>query len=91
MRPHERWLERAWDDLQFARVGLEGGFLAQACVLSQQVIEKCLKADLVSRNRSYPKTHKLADLWRLCEELAQELEPLAGLFRVIDEYYIPAR
>lgn len=39
MRPHERWLNQAWDDLQFARLGLEEGFHAQACFLSQQVIE----------------------------------------------------
>lgn len=26
MRPHERWLNQAWDDLQFARLGLEEGF-----------------------------------------------------------------
>lgn len=31
MRPYERWLNQAWDDLQFARLGLEQGFHAQAC------------------------------------------------------------
>ncbi|WP_161953986.1 HEPN domain-containing protein [Candidatus Methylomirabilis limnetica] len=48
MRPYERWLNQAWDDLQFARLGLEQGFHAQACFLSQQVIEKCLKGCLRS-------------------------------------------
>lgn len=91
MRPYERWLNQAWDDLQFARLGLEQGFHAQACFLSQQVIEKCLKGYLVSRGRLYPKTHKLVDLLQLCGEILQELMPLEGLFRVIDGYYIPAR
>lgn len=43
------------------------------------------------QGRLYPKTHKLADLWRLCEEILQELEPFERQFRVIDEYYIPTR
>ena len=91
MRPHDRWLDQAWDDLQFGRLGLEAGYLAQTCFLSQQVIEKCLKGYLVFQGRLYPKTHKLADLWRLCEEILQELEPFERQFRVIDEYYIPTR
>lgn len=91
MRPVDRWFDQAWDDLQFSRLGLEAGYLAQTCFLSQQVIEKCLKGFLVFQGRLYPKTHKLTDLWRLCEEILQELEPFERLFRIIDEYYLPTR
>ena len=91
MRPHEQWLDRAWDDLQFARLGMREGYHAQVCFLSQQVVEKSLKGFLVLRGRLYPKTHKLADLWRLCDEIFQELGPFEGAFRIIDAYYIPAR
>lgn len=91
MSPHEQWLDRAWDDLQFARVGMEEGFHAQVCFLSQQVIEKCLKGYLISLDRLYPRTHKLIDLWSLCESTLEELRSLAGILRIIDEYYVPTR
>ncbi len=89
--PHKKWLIKAEDDLNFANVGIEAGFYAQVCFLSQQVIEKSLKSYLVFSGELYPRTHKLVDLWKLCRSLEKELTPFEGRFRIIDEYYIPAR
>lgn len=82
---------KAKDDLDFAKVGLESGYYSQVCFLSQQSVEKCLKAFLVYQKRTYPKTHKLVELWKLCQEIEKELSILEEKFKIIDEYYIPSR
>ena len=89
--PHERWLERAEDDLKFARVGLKEGFYSQVCFLSQQAVEKSLKAFLISRGVLYPKTHKLTDLAEACSKLDRRIERFNKDFRILDEFYIPTR
>lgn len=89
--PHERWLEKAEDDLRFARLGLKESFFNQVCFLSQQAVEKTLKAFLVSKNELYPKTHKLVDLAVACLKHENGLEKFMKELRVLDEYYIPTR
>ena len=88
-RPHEAWFAMAEDDLNFARVGLREKFFSQVCFLSQQAIEKVLKGYLVHLGKTYPKTHKLIDLYRLCG--AKFLEPFKNKIKLIDEFYIPTR
>jgi HEPN domain-containing protein len=88
-KPHEAWFSMAESDLNFAKVGLREKFYSQVCFLSQQAIEKTLKGYLVHLGRSYPKTHKLVDLHRLCG--AKFLEPFKNKLKLIDEFYIPAR
>ena len=91
MQSHEKWLAKAEDDLQFAKVGLENQFYSQVCFLSQQAIEKALKGFLVSKGRLYPKTHKLIELKGLCAAILPSLEGLEDSLRIVDEYYIPSR
>jgi HEPN domain-containing protein len=88
-KPHEEWFARAEDDYKFAKVGLREKFYSQVCFLSQQVIEKILKGCLVSQNKMYPKTHKLVDLFRLCN--LKWLKPFENKLKLIDEFYIPTR
>ncbi len=88
-RPHEAWFAMAEDDLNFAKVGLREKFYSQVCFLSQQAIEKTLKGYLVHLGKTYPKTHKLIDLYRLCG--AKFLEPFKNKIKLIDEFYIPTR
>lgn len=88
-RPHEAWFAMAEDDLNFAKVGLRERFYSQVCFLSQQAIEKALKGYLVHLGKTYPKTHKLIDLYRLCG--ATFLEPFKNKIKLIDEFYIPTR
>ena len=87
--PHEEWLSKAEDDLQFARVGLKEDFCAQVCFLSQQAIEKCLKGTLVKLGRSYPKTHSLRELFHLISEI--KWDKWAEAITIIDGYYVPLR
>ena len=89
--PHERWIEKAEDDLRFARVGLKESFLNQVCFLAQQAVEKSLKALLISKGEVYPKTHKLIDLAEACQKYEKGLERFRKEFRVLDEFYIPTR
>jgi len=88
-RPHEAWFSMAEDDLNFAKVGLREKFFSQVCFLSQQTIEKVLKGYLVHLGKTYPKTHKLIDLYSLCG--AKFLEPFKNKIKLIDEFYIPTR
>lgn len=89
--PHERWLEKAEDDLRFARLGLKESFFSQVCFLSQQAVEKSLKAFLVSKDVLYPKTHKLIDLAEACLKHGLSLEKYKKEYRFLDEFYIPTR
>ena len=91
VQPHEQWLARAEDDLAFARVGFRENYFSQVCFLSQQVVEKCLKAFLLAKGRSYPRQHKVVELASLCTEIQQELEPFKTDLKLLDEFYIPTR
>jgi HEPN domain-containing protein len=88
-KPHEDWFECAEDDLKFAKIGLREGFYSQVCFLSQQVIEKTLKGCIKSQGRAFPKTHKLVDLYHLCN--FKWLHPYKDRIKLIDEFYIPTR
>jgi HEPN domain-containing protein len=86
-----RWLGQAEDDLEFARVGLEEGFYAQACFLSQQSGEKALKALRYLRGDRRVLGHSLG---ALVDSLAGEFPTIAGLrarAAELDLHYVPAR
>lgn len=89
--PHERWLEKAEDDLRFAELGLRDGFYSHVCFLSQQAAEKSLKAFLIANNEVYPKTHKLVDIGSACAKLSGGFAAFLKDFRILDEFYIPTR
>ena len=91
MQPHEQWLTRAEDDLSFAQLGLRENYFSQVCFLSQQVVEKCFKAFLLAKGRTYPRLHKVIELAALCPEMQEDLEPLKTELKLIDEFYIPTR
>ncbi len=64
------WVAKAEGDLRMARLALRGKdpITSGACFHAQQCAEKYLKAMLVARARSFPKTHDLIELMRLCEK-----------------------
>lgn len=86
---HDEWLDRADDDIQFARLGLREGFYTQVCFHAQQAIEKSLKGLLVFQKRSYPKTHGLLELVSLVTEI--NLNELRANIAIIEDYYVPMR
>lgn len=86
-----RWLNKAAEDLIVAELVFREQHLSHACFLSQQTIEKSLKAYLIAHTGQHPRTHKLVDLLQLC--IAQETQFLrfqADCVRV-DQFYIPTR
>lgn len=86
-----RWVGQAADDLRFARVGLEEGFYAQACFLSQQAGEKALKGLRYLRGERRVLGHSLV---ALVDSLADDLgdtTALRSLAIELDLHYVPAR
>lgn len=81
----------AEDDLSFARLELREHFHAKVCFLSQQTVEKCLKAWLLAESKTAPRTHKIIELVSLCTELTAELSPLKTDLKLLDEFYMPTR
>ena len=67
----EEWLKRAYDDELNARSILthKDGAPNGPCFLSQQMVEKYLKAYLVFRKKRFPRIHALDNLLELCMEI----------------------
>ncbi|HRJ43175.1 MAG: HEPN domain-containing protein [Caldilineaceae bacterium] len=81
----QRWLNFA----QVAKYALTDEIFNQVCFHSQQAVEKSLKAYLMQRDNTTPRTHSIADLLRLLS-----LSWLGDTGRVLykmDNYYIPTR
>jgi len=87
----QQWLNRAEEDLAVARLVLDEEYPAHACFLSQQCVEKALKAFLLATINSYPRTHKVVDLLGECQRVEPEFNRFLSDALVIDQYYIPTR
>lgn len=72
------WVAKAENDLRMVRLALAAKppVTDGACFHAQQCAEKYLKAILVARDQSFPKTHDLVELSQLCE--------LAGVIVPVD-------
>lgn len=86
----EVWLQFAAEDIAFGKAGLRDGFHAHVCFLSQQAIEKTLKALLVAQDILYPKSHDLLGLYRLIGKPSWLKEYETDLVQ-INLYYVPIR
>ena len=84
MQPHEQWLARAEEDLAFAQLGFRERYFAQVCFLSQQVVEKSLKAFLLAKGHSYLRLHKVIELAKLCVEIESDLDLLKIELKLLD-------
>ena len=74
-----------------ARLVLQERHYTHACFLSQQCIEKALKAYLLEKACAYPRVHKLVDLLTECEMLDSAFGAYRADCIVVDQYYIPTR
>ncbi len=86
-----RWLDKAADDLGLARLGLKEGYTSHACFLSQQCIEKSLKAYLIAKARQYPRVHILGNLLTMCESRDPTFSQFREACDTVDVYYMPTR
>src|SRR5438552_3535020 len=56
-----KWLDKATEDLEVARLIRKESHFAHSCLLSQQCIEKALKAYLIHKTNTHPYIHNLVD------------------------------
>ena len=96
------WLFKALEDFRLAKQGLsfpeEEVATGPVCLLSQQAVEKLLKAYLVFKGRDFERSHDLDYLAKLCSEFEPDFKQFnfkklsfyAVELRYPDEFYIPS-
>ena len=86
----QRWLEKAAEDLVVARLVLHEEHTAHACFLSQQCIEKSLKALIEEYEIGSVRIHNLERLFEIvAEQTKLDVDPV--LVAMLDKLYIDAR
>lgn len=94
MQNHEKWLIKAENDPNAAKVLCKANYLDVAIYHTQQCAEKALKGFLVWKKHSLVKTHDLVALVAMCKKynlefaaistLAEKLTPFGFIFRYPD-------
>lgn len=91
----QAWIEKAEDDLSFAKDALEDTkYYDHICYLSQQAVEKYLKAFLIKSKGRIEKREKIHDLPKLanwCKKLGLDLNNYYNQLRTLTEFYMPAK
>lgn len=91
----EQWIEKADDDLAFAKVSLEETeFYAHICYLAEQAVEKYIKAIIVKGKGKLEKddrTHNLIYLAEQCKDYKINFGDFEADLRWLSEIYIPTR
>lgn len=87
----KQWLDKASEDLEVAHLVFAEGHMAHACFLSQQCMEKALKAYLIARVGKHPYTHKLVDLLVECQSVQPPFSQFLPQCTVVDQFYVPTR
>ena len=82
----KRRLDKATEDLVVARLVQQEGHTAHTCFLSQQCMEKSLKAYLLERANDYPRAHKLVDLLDRCAALEASFAQVYDDCARVDQY-----
>ena len=86
------WLEEAAVDLQRAERLLEMGDHSLSCYLSQQAIEKALKAVMMGvKRRRPPHVHDLTALYSEVRDITPLPEDIEDRLAEISQYYVTAR
>lgn len=93
------WLEKAKDDLRFAKANLTGPFYAQVCFVSQQAAEKALKAYAYSLQEDFSPqeiktlhTHKLQNVVDFITKHGGSVSnDISVLCADLDNFYVSTR
>jgi HEPN domain-containing protein len=91
MNESDRWFKQARADLENAEWSAKGKFFGHACFLSQQAVEKALKAVLYKAGKRRILTHSTFTLAKQCSERFEEFGRITDLCASLDKHYIPAR
>ena len=81
-----KWLEKALDDLESARILAAADHEANALYHCQQSAEKSLKAFLTWHDRPFRKTHNLKELGESCTLIDASLERIAEEAHILTDY-----
>ena len=87
----ERWLLQAENDLAFAERGLELGFFAQTCFLTQQVAGKAAKSVHYARGARVVMGHSVDGLLAALQSDLPEVVDLRNGAKELDQHYVPTR
>ena len=87
------WVEKAEEDFALAQSALRRKMplVTGVCFHSQQCAEKYMKALLVSKKASFPKTHDLLMLSNLCSNAGILIEIDAKLLSILTDYAVRTR
>ena len=85
------WFKKSQEDLSFAELGMQHKYFTHICFLCQQAAEKSFKAFLIAKVSHYPRTHRLPDLLKLCQEVDPEFARFKQAAIFLDDFYTPAR
>lgn len=89
----DEWLKEAEKDKKsaVALVKNKMGAPSTACYLSQQIVEKSLKAFLAYHNKTPPKIHQLDSLLNLCSKINHEFDQFLDTVVQLNDYYMETR
>ena len=86
MLEHERWLARAQEDLNAAKLFLKHKSFYGIADHCHQAAEKVLKAYLVFTNQEIVATRDLIELGNLCKKFDQDFQELAATYENLNPY-----
>lgn len=86
-----RWLDRAKEDLLWARSSLKGKIYYGACFAAQQAVEKALKAYLISKGERLKKVHDLVMLVDEAKRFDADFEKFRAFAARLSQYYLETR
>jgi HEPN domain-containing protein len=86
-----RWLEQAEEDLITANYLMEKERYYMVCFLSQQIVEKSLKAYLYFKGEELVIGHSVQELCEWAERFDREFAETKEKIAILDSYYMPTR
>jgi len=93
MTHQDEWIKKAFDDLGCAKLIIDSNkeYFNQICFLSQQAIEKLLKAYLIKKSQSISKTHDLTKLTTDCSNFDKAFEEWKNVSLILTTYSVDFR
>jgi HEPN domain-containing protein len=86
-----RWLEQAVEDLTSAEILFQNRRYYLVCFLSQQIVEKALKAVIYYDGEDLVLGHSVKNLIERVSSIDIKFKQLKEKLPILDSYYIPTR
>lgn len=89
----QEWLNKAQSDYLFAEASLRefSGFYSQICILCHDVVEKYLKAFLISQGKRPDRIHDLLAILNESCQVDSTLDVISTQCSILNDYYIPLK